>query len=153
MVTDIWVNLFSYKFLISTFFFPPLCSLNRWRCKANGWARRIASSYFQEMLLLFTTIQYEGYKNETYFLLYSMKFQGTISKLYFSESKNKSWYFCRQMAKYVVFLSASANKGYCSLIACTLFSKLALHLIYRAVLLNNVGSWFQCATFHKGFGI
>lgn len=65
-------------------------------------------------------------------LLYSMKFQGTISKRYFSESK-KNWYFCRQMAKYVVILSACANKGYCSLIACTLFSKLALHLIYRAV--------------------
>jgi len=37
------------------------------------------------------------------------------------------------MAKRVVILSACANKGYCSLIACTLLSKSGLHFMCTAV--------------------
>lgn len=150
MVTDIWVNLFSYKFLISTFFFPPLCSLNRWkRCKANGQARRVASLYFQETLLLFTTIQYEGYKNKSYFLLCSMNFQGTISKLCFLNQRIKSWYFCRQMAKHVVILPAYANKGLLQFHCLHLAFKIWPSFYLQSRLFNNEGSWFGCASFSQ----
>lgn len=139
MVTDIWVNLFSYKFLINTFLpLPPAMQLNRWEnVKQMG---KLELHFYISKKCFYCLLLYSMRTIKILFFIVFCKVWEYNSTTVFSESKNKSWYFCRQMAKHVVILSACANKDHCSLtcfktLAFILFTELFIKICRKLTLL------------------